>query len=106
MSTVGGDLREPDDPLGCEHRGDHRIGAGEAQRKDQQPLERTDQAAATGASTVAVGCPFCLTMFSDGIKDRKKEESMAALDIAEIVWKSMDLEQEKPPVDVCAPPAS
>ena len=45
-------------------------------------------------------------MFSDGIKDRKKEESMAALDIAEIVWKSMDLEQEKPPVDVCAPPAS
>ncbi len=67
---------------------------------------RTDQAAATGASTVAVGCPFCLTMFSDGIKDRKKEESMAALDIAEIVWKSMDLEQEKPPVDVCAPPAS
>jgi len=67
---------------------------------------RTDQAAATGASTVAVGCPFCLTMFSDGIKDRNKEESMATLDIAEIVWKSMDLEQEKPPVDVCAPPAS
>ena len=67
---------------------------------------RTDQAIATGADRIAVGCPFCLTMLSDGIKDRKKEESMAALDIAEIVWKSMDLEEEKPPVDVCAAPAS
>ncbi|MBI4634332.1 MAG: 4Fe-4S dicluster domain-containing protein [Deltaproteobacteria bacterium] len=51
---------------------------------------RTDQAIATGAGTIAVACPFCLTMLSDGIKDRKREESMAALDIAEIVWKAMD----------------
>jgi Fe-S oxidoreductase len=67
---------------------------------------RTDQAAATGAGTVAVGCPFCLTMFSDGIKDRKKDESMAALDVAEIVWKAMGLEEEKPPVEVCALPSA
>jgi Fe-S oxidoreductase/nitrate reductase gamma subunit len=66
---------------------------------------RTDQAIAAGADRIAVGCPFCLTMMSDGIKDRKKEESMAALDIAEIVWKAMDLEEEKPPVDVCAAPS-
>lgn len=66
---------------------------------------RTDQAIATGADRVAVGCPFCLTMLSDGIKDRKKEETMIAFDIAEIVWKAMDLEQEKPPADVCAAPA-
>jgi hypothetical protein len=44
-------------------------------------------------------------MFSDGIKDRKKEETMAALDIAEIVWKAMGLEEEKPAADVCAAPA-
>ena len=67
---------------------------------------RTDQAIAAGADRIAVGCPFCLTMLSDGIKDRKKEETMAALDIAEIVWKAMDLEEEKPPVNVCAAPAS
>lgn len=68
---------------------------------------RTDQAIAAGAEMIAVGCPFCLTMLSDGIKDRKKEESMAALDIAEIVWRAMGLEEETPPVDVCAvPPAS
>jgi Fe-S oxidoreductase/nitrate reductase gamma subunit len=66
---------------------------------------RTDQAIAAGADRIAVGCPFCLTMLADGIKDRKKEEEMAALDIAEIVWKSLDLEEEKPPVEVCAAPS-
>jgi hypothetical protein len=45
-------------------------------------------------------------MLTDGIKDRKKEEGMAALDIAEIVWKSMDLEEEKLPVEVCAAPSA
>jgi Fe-S oxidoreductase/nitrate reductase gamma subunit len=65
---------------------------------------RTDQAIAVGAGTIAVGCPLCLTMLSDGIKDRKKEETMAALDIAEIVWRSMDLEEERPAAEVCAAP--
>jgi Fe-S oxidoreductase len=65
---------------------------------------RTDEAIAAGAQTIAVGCPLCVTMFSDGIKDRKKEETMAALDIAEIVWRSMALEAEKPAAEVCAVP--
>jgi len=63
---------------------------------------RTDQAIAVNASTVAVGCPFCLTMISDGIKDKQKSETMVALDIAEIVLKSMGLEETKAPVDTCA----
>lgn len=63
---------------------------------------RTDQAIAVNASTVAVGCPFCLTMISDGIKDRQKVDSMEALDIAEIVCKAMGLEEAKGSVDVCA----
>lgn len=54
---------------------------------------RTDQAIEAQADTVAVACPFCLTMISDGIKDRQKEESMEAQDIAEIVWASMGLEE-------------
>jgi len=57
------------------------------------------------AGAVAVGCPFCLTMLADGIKARSVEETVAVFDIAEIVWRSMDLEEEKPPVDVCAVPA-
>jgi Fe-S oxidoreductase/nitrate reductase gamma subunit len=63
---------------------------------------RTDQAAATNAGTVAVGCPFCLTMFSDGIKDRQLSEKMVALDISEIVVKAMGIEEIKAPVDTCA----
>ena len=63
---------------------------------------RTDQAAATNAGTVAVACPFCLTMFADGIKDRQLSEKMIALDISEIVLKAMGLEEAKAPVDVCA----
>jgi Fe-S oxidoreductase len=50
---------------------------------------------------VAVACPFCLTMLSDGIKDRQLSEKMVSLDIAEIVLKAMGLEETKAPVDVC-----
>jgi hypothetical protein len=33
------------------------------------------------------------------------EEKMTSLDIAEIVWKAMGLEEEKVPVEVCEAPA-
>ena len=63
---------------------------------------RTDQAIAVKADTVAVACPFCLTMLSDGIKDKEMSEKMVSLDIAEIVLRSMGMEEVKVPVDVCA----
>ncbi len=56
---------------------------------------RAKQAIDVNADTIAVGCPFCLTMMSDGIKDHSKEESMVALDLAEIVWKAMGLEERR-----------
>jgi len=60
---------------------------------------RTDQAIAANATTIAVGCPFCLTMMADGIKDRSKEETMDALDIAEIIWSAMGLEEAEAPAE-------
>ena len=60
---------------------------------------RTDQAIEKNAGTIAVGCPFCLTMMEDGIKDREKEESMKALDIAEIIWDAMGLEEAEAPAE-------
>jgi Fe-S oxidoreductase len=63
---------------------------------------RTKQAMEVKADTVAVACPFCLTMISDGIKDNQMTEKMVSLDIAEIVLKSMGMEETKPAVDVCA----
>lgn len=44
---------------------------------------RIDEIVATGAETVAVGCPFCLTMLSDGLAARGAE--VKVLDIAEIL---------------------
>ncbi len=62
---------------------------------------RAKQAIEVGAKTIAVGCPFCLTMMSDGLKTHGKEEEIVALDLAEIVWKGMGLEEEPAPVEVC-----
>ena len=63
---------------------------------------RTKQAMEVKADTVAVACPFCLTMISDGIKDNQMTEKMVSLDVAEIVIKAMGLEETKPAADVCA----
>ncbi|HNS56911.1 MAG TPA: (Fe-S)-binding protein, partial [Smithellaceae bacterium] len=63
---------------------------------------RTDQAVATGAETIAVACPFCLTMISDGVKDRQLSEKVTALDISEIIVKAMGLEESKPAEETSA----
>jgi Fe-S oxidoreductase len=46
-------------------------------------IERTEELLSTGADTIAVACPFCMTMMSDGVK--AKESSVPVLDIAEVV---------------------
>ena len=46
-------------------------------------IERTEELLATGAEAIAVACPFCMTMMSDGVK--AKESSVPVLDIAEVV---------------------
>ena len=46
-------------------------------------IERTEELLATGADTIAVACPFCMTMMSDGVKAKASE--VPVLDIAEVV---------------------
>jgi Fe-S oxidoreductase len=46
-------------------------------------LERTEELLATGADTIAVACPFCMTMISDGVN--AMESAVPVLDIAEVV---------------------
>ncbi|MCC6954440.1 MAG: (Fe-S)-binding protein [Deltaproteobacteria bacterium] len=50
---------------------------------------RTEQAAETGVSLVATGCPFCLQMMEDGSKLTNREETLAVKDIAELVAESL-----------------
>jgi Fe-S oxidoreductase len=60
--------------------------------------ERTRQALATGAQTVATGCPFCMTMMSDGLADAAGGTAaggmmgggtVSALDVAELLAGSL-----------------
>ena len=51
---------------------------------------RTEEAIQTGASTVATGCPFCMTMLSDGITAKGKSDSMKVKDVAELVLEAVE----------------
>ena len=52
-------------------------------------IERIEEAIATGAETIAVGCPFCMVMMTDGVKNKEKEDSVKVFDLAELVAQSM-----------------
>lgn len=53
-------------------------------------IERTEEALATGATTIASACPFCMTMLTDGVKAKEKSEEVKVKDIAEIVLESIN----------------
>ena len=52
-------------------------------------IERTEEALATGADTIASACPFCMTMMTDGVKEKGKQEEVEVRDIAELVYEAM-----------------
>jgi Fe-S oxidoreductase/nitrate reductase gamma subunit len=54
--------------------------------------ERSQEAIATGASRVAVACPFCYVMFDDGVKGEGKDEEVRVQDIAEILLEAIERE--------------
>ncbi len=49
---------------------------------------RFQEALATGAETLAVGCPFCMVMLNDAKKDANAE--IEVLDVAEVVVRAME----------------
>jgi len=53
-------------------------------------LERTEEALATRPSTIAVSCPYCMTMFEDGVKEIKAQDTVQVRDIAEIVAEAIE----------------
>jgi Fe-S oxidoreductase len=73
-------------------------GAGGAQMfKDAEKgnkeinVERTEEALATGATTIAVACPFCMTMMSDGVKNKEREADVKVKDLAELIAEAKGL---------------
>lgn len=62
----------------------------EAGRKDIN-IERTEEALQTGATTIAVACPFCMTMMNDGVKNKEKEGQVNVKDLAELIAEAKGL---------------
>jgi Fe-S oxidoreductase/nitrate reductase gamma subunit len=50
---------------------------------------RVDELISCGADCVATACPYCLTMFEDGLKAKQAEEKIKAKDISEIVAEAL-----------------
>ena len=48
-----------------------------------------EQALAVGPSVISSGCPYCLTMLSDGTKAKEVEENVKTYDVAELLEKSI-----------------
>lgn len=56
---------------------------------DRVNVVRTNELLETNANAIAVNCPFCTTMITDGVKAADKVESVEVLDIAEIVRRQI-----------------
>ncbi len=52
-------------------------------------VNRSDEVIATGVEAVAVACPFCSIMLTDGMKLRNVDDKIQVLDIAELVAASI-----------------
>jgi Fe-S oxidoreductase len=64
----------------------------EAEKGDKEVfIERIEDALKTNAKVVATACPFCMTMLTDGLKYKNKEEEIKNLDIAELIAQSLEL---------------
>ena len=64
----------------------------EAEKGDKEIfIERTEEALKTDAKVIATACPFCMTMITDGLKYKNREEEIKNYDIAELIAQSMNL---------------
>ena len=54
-------------------------------------IERAEEALEMNTKTIAVNCPFCMTMLSDGVKHFEKEDTVQVLDIAELIASAQGL---------------
>jgi len=63
----------------------------EMEDSDRMNLARIRQAKATGATTVATGCSFCMIMLDDSVKVEGLESELEVKDVAELVAQNLRL---------------
>lgn len=87
IAAAGGRIVEMDksrDEAFCCSAGGGRIMA-EEKIGERINIKRVQMAVETGAPALLSNCPFCLTMFEDGVKGADVEESLRPRDIAEVL---------------------
>lgn len=52
-------------------------------------IERTEEALSLNPEIISTACPFCMTMMTDGVKEKGKAEETKVRDVAEIVVGSV-----------------
>ena len=53
-------------------------------------VERTEEALALNPDVIGTGCPFCMTMLTDGVKEKNAAEKVEVKDIAELVLEAVE----------------
>jgi Fe-S oxidoreductase len=53
-------------------------------------IERTEEALALKPDVIGTGCPFCMTMLTDGVKEKNAAEHVAVKDIAELLLEFVE----------------
>jgi Fe-S oxidoreductase/nitrate reductase gamma subunit len=51
-------------------------------------IERTEEALSVNPDIVSTACPFCMTMMTDGVKEKDRQEEVKVQDFAELVLNS------------------
>lgn len=59
-------------------------------------VNRSKEVVDANVDVVAVGCPFCKTMLSDGMKHFDKDEDIAVMDIAEVIARTLEGADDSP----------
>lgn len=54
-------------------------------------VERAEEALELNPNVIATGCPFCMTMMTDGVKHFNKEAEVKVYDVAELIASAQDL---------------
>ena len=54
-------------------------------------IERIEDVLKTDSKVVASACPFCMTMLTDGLKYKNREDEIKNYDIAELIVQSLNL---------------
>ncbi len=58
-------------------------------------IKRTEQAIEINAELVATACPYCLSMFEDGLKTKEAEDTIQVKDLSELVLEALQTSKPK-----------